>query len=258
MPPEPIRSSTRKRSITSSCTTTQILRRIGGRLLPPARPGSLRGRVHTLTAERRLLHRGFPRRGRTTTADPARGSRRSGAERQRQLMLRRVIALVVGVLLIILLLLAVRGCLNARKERGFENYVLGPGDDRRAVEPALDRVLRPAREPRGERRPARARGPDRLRPRHRRGAAAAGRGPRHARRARRRAGRARAGVRAPPRRPRRDRRRHPDGARQRGTRRGDRPDRRGHADVPGQRRALRPGPRRDQRPCSPRRASATR
>jgi hypothetical protein len=38
-------------------------------------------------------------------------------------MLRRVIALVVGVLLIILLLLAVRGCLNARKERGLENYV---------------------------------------------------------------------------------------------------------------------------------------
>jgi CARDB len=37
-------------------------------------------------------------------------------------MLRRVIALGVGVLLIILLLLAVRGCLNARKERGFENY----------------------------------------------------------------------------------------------------------------------------------------
>jgi len=37
-------------------------------------------------------------------------------------MLRRVIALGVGVLLIILLLLAVKGCLNARKERGFENY----------------------------------------------------------------------------------------------------------------------------------------
>jgi hypothetical protein len=51
------------------------------------------------------------------------GSRQSGSERQRQLMLRRVIALVVGVLLIILLLLAVRGCLNARKERGLENYV---------------------------------------------------------------------------------------------------------------------------------------
>jgi hypothetical protein len=51
------------------------------------------------------------------------GPRRTGAERQRQLLLRRVIALAVGVLLIILLLLAVRGCLNAREERGFENYV---------------------------------------------------------------------------------------------------------------------------------------
>lgn len=39
------------------------------------------------------------------------------------MMLRRVIALGVGVLLIILLLLAVKGCLNARKERGFESYV---------------------------------------------------------------------------------------------------------------------------------------
>jgi hypothetical protein len=51
------------------------------------------------------------------------GSRRPGSERQRQLVLRRVIALGVGVLIIILLLLGVRGCLNARKERGFENYV---------------------------------------------------------------------------------------------------------------------------------------
>ena len=38
-------------------------------------------------------------------------------------MLRRVVALGVGVVLIILLLLAVRGCLNARKERGYESYV---------------------------------------------------------------------------------------------------------------------------------------
>jgi hypothetical protein len=38
-------------------------------------------------------------------------------------MVRRVIALGMGVLIIILLLLAVKGCLNARKERGFENYV---------------------------------------------------------------------------------------------------------------------------------------
>ncbi len=50
------------------------------------------------------------------------GPRRPGSERQRQMMTRRLIALGVGVLTIILLLLAVRGCLNARKERGFENY----------------------------------------------------------------------------------------------------------------------------------------
>ncbi len=50
------------------------------------------------------------------------GPRRPGSERQRQLVLRRIIALGVGVLLVILLLLAVRGCLNARKERGFESY----------------------------------------------------------------------------------------------------------------------------------------
>jgi hypothetical protein len=50
------------------------------------------------------------------------GPRASGAERQRQLLVRRVIALGVGVLIIILLLLGVRGCLNARKERGFESY----------------------------------------------------------------------------------------------------------------------------------------
>jgi hypothetical protein len=45
-----------------------------------------------------------------------------GPDRQRQVLVRRVIALGVGVLIVILLLLAVRGCLNARKERGFENY----------------------------------------------------------------------------------------------------------------------------------------
>lgn len=38
-------------------------------------------------------------------------------------MVRRVVALGVAVLILILLLLGIRGCLNARKERGFENYV---------------------------------------------------------------------------------------------------------------------------------------
>jgi hypothetical protein len=50
------------------------------------------------------------------------GPRRPGSERQRQLMTRRLIALGIGVLVVILLLLAVKGCLNARKQRGFENY----------------------------------------------------------------------------------------------------------------------------------------
>lgn len=44
-------------------------------------------------------------------------------DRQRQVMTRRVIAFGVAIVILILLVLAVRGCLNARKERGFENYV---------------------------------------------------------------------------------------------------------------------------------------
>jgi len=51
------------------------------------------------------------------------GARRGGADRQRQILIRRLIALGVGVLLFILLALLVRSCLNERKERGFENYV---------------------------------------------------------------------------------------------------------------------------------------
>lgn len=56
---------------------------------------------------------------------PAEGSdaRRYGAERQRQILVRRMIALGIGVLLFILLALGVKSCLNERKERGFENYV---------------------------------------------------------------------------------------------------------------------------------------
>jgi hypothetical protein len=50
------------------------------------------------------------------------GARRYGADPQRQYLVRRVVALGVGVLILILLLLGIRGCLNARKERGFENY----------------------------------------------------------------------------------------------------------------------------------------
>lgn len=51
------------------------------------------------------------------------GTRRRSAERQRQLLVRRVIALGAGALVVILALLGIRGCLDARKERGFENYI---------------------------------------------------------------------------------------------------------------------------------------
>jgi hypothetical protein len=75
------------------------------------------------------------------------GPGRSGSERQRQLMVRRVIALGVGVLIIILLLLGVRGCLNARKERGFENYVTDLSDiatqSNRVAAGFFDRLLEP-------------------------------------------------------------------------------------------------------------------
>jgi hypothetical protein len=44
-------------------------------------------------------------------------------DRQRQIMVRRAIGVGVVVLLLILIILGIRGCLDARKERNFENYV---------------------------------------------------------------------------------------------------------------------------------------
>ncbi len=41
---------------------------------------------------------------------------------QRQIMVRRAVGLGVVVLILILIVLGIRGCLNARKERSFENY----------------------------------------------------------------------------------------------------------------------------------------
>jgi hypothetical protein len=49
-------------------------------------------------------------------------ARRPPPDPQRQIFVRRVAALGIGVLILILLLLGVRGCLDARKTRGFENY----------------------------------------------------------------------------------------------------------------------------------------
>ncbi len=43
-------------------------------------------------------------------------------DQQRQIMVRRAVGVGVIVVLLILIVLGVRGCLDARKERGFENY----------------------------------------------------------------------------------------------------------------------------------------
>jgi hypothetical protein len=44
-------------------------------------------------------------------------------DRDRQILVRRLIAVAFGLLILVLIVLGVRGCLNARKERQFENYV---------------------------------------------------------------------------------------------------------------------------------------
>lgn len=50
------------------------------------------------------------------------GRPRRGPERRRQIILRRLVALAVAVLILILVVLGIKGCLNARKERSFQNY----------------------------------------------------------------------------------------------------------------------------------------
>jgi CARDB len=47
---------------------------------------------------------------------------RRGRDHQRQIMARRAVGAGVIVLLLILIVLGIRGCLDARKERSFENY----------------------------------------------------------------------------------------------------------------------------------------
>jgi hypothetical protein len=46
-----------------------------------------------------------------------------GRDHQRQIMVRRAVGVGVVILILILLVVGIKGCLNARKERGFENYV---------------------------------------------------------------------------------------------------------------------------------------
>ena len=54
---------------------------------------------------------------------PPPGGRPPPPDRHQQILVRRAIAAGVGILILILLVLGVRGCLNARKERAYENYV---------------------------------------------------------------------------------------------------------------------------------------
>src|SRR5690242_9618417 len=49
-------------------------------------------------------------------------ARRTPPDRQRQLMARRAVAAGIGVVILILIVLGVKGCLNARKTRSFENF----------------------------------------------------------------------------------------------------------------------------------------
>jgi CARDB protein len=53
---------------------------------------------------------------------PARPRQQGAALDRQTIMVRRAIAAAAGLLVVILLVLGVRGCLNARKDRAFENY----------------------------------------------------------------------------------------------------------------------------------------
>ena len=57
------------------------------------------------------------------TEEPGPPTRRYGADRNRQLLVRRAVGVAILVVILILLLLGIKGCLDARKERGLENYV---------------------------------------------------------------------------------------------------------------------------------------
>jgi hypothetical protein len=49
--------------------------------------------------------------------------RRAPADRQRQIMVRRAVAVGIAIVVLVLIVIGIRGCLNARKTRSFENFV---------------------------------------------------------------------------------------------------------------------------------------
>ena len=123
----------------------------------PRRAGSLRSRGHTLGVERTCLgvqrtggdSPGIPRRGRTV-APPGGGGPPSAARARSpaQIMLRRAVGVGVVVVILILIVLGVKGCLNARKQRSFENYASDLTAIVTQTEPAVERLLQPPRRPR--------------------------------------------------------------------------------------------------------------
>jgi hypothetical protein len=54
---------------------------------------------------------------------PPPGGRPPPPDRHQQIVVRRAVAVAAGILILLLLVLGVRGCLNARQERAYENYV---------------------------------------------------------------------------------------------------------------------------------------
>ena len=77
---------------------------------------------------------------------------RRGRDQQRQIMVRRAVGAGVIVLLLILIVLGIRGCLDARKERSFENYARDLNAIVAQSAAALERLLRAAQRP-GQPRP---------------------------------------------------------------------------------------------------------
>ena len=58
-----------------------------------------------------------------TAPDGGPSRRRGTPERRRQFLVRRLIGLGALILILILIVLGIKGCLNARKQRSYENYV---------------------------------------------------------------------------------------------------------------------------------------
>ena len=78
--------------------------------------------------------------------EPERPRRRVGGpqRRRQQFLVRRLIGVGVGLGFLILIVIGIRGCLEARSDRGLRNYTSGRRHDHAAVRAARQGLLRPA------------------------------------------------------------------------------------------------------------------